>query len=308
MNHVEKIYTCHELSEALKILRDNKNLRILSAGTDVLVGLRAGAVKATELLDIYSIEELKGIAFDGGKLHIGALTTHTQIAEDSLVNRFIPALARASSHVGSLQIRNRATIGGNICNASPAADTVPVLLAAGAEVKYARLADSSDGDSDGGSDEDMSSKLAFTTLPIADFMQGVRKTALPEDAILTEIVIPVKDRDKISFQKVGGRTSLAIAIVSVAMAKRDGEYIAAYGSMAPTVVRAKHVEQYLKERENTGNSETVDNESAGRGPEMAVLKDLLAKDLNPITDVRASAQYRIQAAAGITMAAWEELQ
>lgn len=290
MTEIKNIISCRDLSQALTSLKEyeekQKDLRILAGGTDVMVGLRAGVIKEQELLNIYGIEELKGITFDGENLHIGALTTHDAIVNNELVLHYIPALSDACSHVGSQQIRNRGTIGGNICNASPAADSVPVLAAAGAFVKYQWL------------EEELQSRI----LPVEEFLLGVRKTALPKNALLTEVIIPVKDRDRIVFEKVGGRTSLAIAVVSLALGEQDGGYTAYFGSMAAKIVRCERLEKYLDACHNGSR------ENAGKDVSIQEIAAILKEELQPITDVRATAEYRILAAAGIVLSAWERLR
>jgi CO/xanthine dehydrogenase FAD-binding subunit len=197
----ERVYTPGSLNEALGLLQ-TPGIRPIAAGTDILPAARDGAYAGITLLDLSPLRNgLSYIRFEDDRLKIGALTTHAAIAASPLVLEKAPVLASACGQLGSVQIRNRATLGGNVVHASPAADSVPFLVAAGASV----VVQTSDGASE---------------MPVADFLVGPRRTRLPPGGLVTEIIVPVpKGGWRGVYYKVGGRTSLTIAIVSVAVLK-----------------------------------------------------------------------------------------
>ena len=178
------------------------------------------------ILDIRGIDELRGIAIDGDMLSIGALTTYTELRRSTAVADVVPALAAAAATIGAAQIQNRGTIGGNVVNASPAGDTLPVLLAVGAEM----VLGSAGGERIVAADE---------------FWPSYRTTAKRDDELLLRIRIPVVADREVRFRKVGTRRAQAISKVVMALAWRaaSGEPWSdvrlALGSVAATTVRAR---------------------------------------------------------------------
>ena len=260
------------LKEALE-LKAAGPYRTAAGTTDLIPQMRKGKFAGAALLDISGlIEECGRIRLsDPAYLAIGALATHDRISHDKLVNEWCPPLAAASGKVGSPQIRRRGTIGGNLVNASPAADTVPVLVACGAEAVLQSLA-------------------GQRVIPVEDLAERPGVTCLRDDEILTEIRIPLKSWEadagstgaapwRGTYEKVGTRNALMIAIADAAILRHPqyGLRIAC-GSVGPTVRRARRTEEaFLK-----------------KGLTRSGLADALAKDISPISDVRASARYRME--------------
>ena len=273
---ITRVYRPETLSEALFLRRDTAAIP-LAAGTDIFVMARSGKLKGSELLDISGIKEFRGIRREGDTLVIGALETHRAVSESPLVRRLIPGLSEASSEVGAPQIRARATIGGNICHASPAADTVPALAALGASAVIV---------SAGGTRE----------LSVTDIMKGPGRTSLKEDELLSSVRVPLGGLSFSGFEKLGGRTALSIAVASCAAAVRDGVLTAAFGSMGPTVLEVPELGDIYR-------SFLMDPRDADAL--IPVITDVLRGSLSPITDVRASAEYRLRAAAGLFAALLE---
>ncbi|MBN2543710.1 xanthine dehydrogenase family protein subunit M [bacterium] len=209
-------------------------LSILAGETDLLIELRKKDLDTHQnILDISNINLLKEIKENGELIKIGSLVTHTQLAESPILKKHAALLAQAASMIGSLQIRNRGTIGGNICNASPCADTVPPLVALDAEVTLSSI----DGE---------------RVLPVADFIKGPYKTARKSDEILTCISFKkLPEGCRSHFIKLGRRNALSIARLQVAvvgMLDNTGNicYIKlAPGSSMPTPTRLHEVEKML---------------------------------------------------------------
>lgn len=257
------------LAEALQALSAPDAPVILAGGTDVFPAT-VGKPMPAHLLDLSRIAALRGIAqtADGG-LRIGALTTWTDVAKAKLPPAFA-ALQQAAGQVGSIQIQNCGTVGGNLCNASPAADGVPPLLALDAEVEIA-------------------SATGSRHVPLDRFMVGYRRTDLNKGELLSAVRIPAAAVAGTSaFEKLGARKYLVISIVMAAarLAKDDAGIIRqariAVGAAAETARRLIRLESAL-----TGLA-------AGTRPS-AILQPVHLEGLSPITDVRASAAYRLDA-------------
>lgn len=247
---------------------------IYAGGTDVLVKLRSGSERPRQLICLERIPELRGIEDRGDQVLIKAGTTHARIAADPLVHACFPVLVQALNVLGSPPIRNMGTIGGNICSASPAGDSLPPLYVLGAEVE-------------------LRSRTAARRLPVKDFIRGPGQTALKPGEILTGVWIPKIQRFGYQhYEKVGQRKALAIAIVSLAaLIDLDGEgkvadIRLAWGSVGPTVVRAPAVEAGLR----------------GRPLTLAVLQEAAGearRAVAPIADLRAGADYRREVAGNL---------
>jgi xanthine dehydrogenase small subunit len=261
------------LADALKMLRDEEPLTPMAGCTDLYVALNFGTLKDTRFLNLWRLQALRTIEIRGDLLCIGALATHTDVIRSPLVGRRIPMLAAASREVGGVQIQNRGTLGGNIANASPAGDTLPVLAAADATV----VLKSADG---------------TRRVPFSAFYTGYRATVRRPDELITSVEIPVL-RGRQWFRKVGTRAAQAISKVVIAArlepAKGSGPPIVrvAFGSVAPTVVRATRTEAAL---------------AAGHSLEAALA--LLAGEIAPIDDIRSTAVYRRRVAANLLTSFW----
>lgn len=262
------------LDAALALLADAGEVpwRPLAGGTDLMVQITGELGEPPQrLVDLWALDELRGIAVDGDALVIGALTTHADIRRSPLVAELVPALGDAAATIGAAQIQNRGTIGGNVVNASPAGDTLPVLLALDATMVLA-------------------SASGTREVAAADFWPAYRRTARRDDELLTRIRIPLVPGREVRFRKVGTRRAQAISKVVLALAWRpdaDGAWSGvrlALGSMAATTVRATAAEAVIEGRLPT--REIADAAVAA-----------LAAELSPIDDVRSTAGYR-RAVAG----------
>jgi len=258
------------LTEALEMKRDyGEKARVLAGGTDLLVLLKDGKLKTDAVMSLRNLGELNFIREERQGVTLGALVSHNAVATSSVVRQKFPDLAEACAQVGATQIQNLGTVGGNLCNASPAADTAPPLLLMDALLTLA-------------------STRGERRIAIHDFFLGPRQTVLQADEILKEIVIPqTTGRRGATYLKLGRRQAMEIAIVGLGVAihlngsdRVVSECRVAMGSVAPTVVRARGAEAILRDREIT--SELVDEVAA-----------VAAEAARPISDVRASAQYRL---------------
>ena len=258
-----------DLTDAYGILAD-EGVWILAGGTDAFP-VESGRALQGEVLDITAITALGGIAKTETGWRIGACATWSEIADAPLSPAFA-ALQQAARQVGSLQIQNSATVAGNLCNASPAADGVPPLLVLEAEVE-------------------IGSQRGLRRLPLSEFITGVRKTALQTGEIVTAIHIPqAAAQGGSAFQKLGARKYLVISICMVAarIELSDGEISKAaisVGSCSPVACRLPTLEAALV-------GQKCDDPSAWRG----VLEQQVADLLTPIADIRADADFRRTAA------------
>jgi xanthine dehydrogenase small subunit len=252
---------------------DGPPWRPIAGGTDLMVQVTGEIGEPPErVLDIWALDELRGISVEADALVLGALTTYTEIRRSPIVAEFLPALAEAAATIGAAQIQNRGTIGGNVINASPAGDTLPVLLACGAEMV-------------------LGSATGERTVAADDFWPAYRTTARRPDELLLRVRIPLAADRQVRFRKVGTRRAQAISKVVMALAWRStgddrpcADVRLALGSVAETTVRARATEAVLEGARPT--REVADDAAAA-----------LTAELKPIDDVRSSADYR-RAVAG----------
>jgi xanthine dehydrogenase small subunit len=260
-----EVVTARTLDAALRILAETP-LRPIAGGTDLMVELAAhGNPGSAPLLDIRSVQELQGIRFEGGELFVGALTTYAELRRSPLVTEHLPALAQMAAMVGAVQVQNRGTLGGNIVNASPAGDMLPVLLATDASVVLTGM-------------------RGERTIPAAAFWTGYRRTARASDELVLGVRIPLPAGRVVRVRKVGTRRAQAISKVVMAVAWRaqDGAWRdvrVALGSVADRPVRAHGTEALLEGELPT--PDVAERASATCAAEIA-----------PIDDVRSSASYR----------------
>lgn len=262
--------TLHEAYAVLAALPH----RPIAGGTDMLVQITGEIGEPPErVLDMWGIDELRGITLDDGALVVGALTTYTDLRRSPDVAAHVPVLAEAAATIGAAQIQNRGTIGGNAANASPAGDMLPILLATDAEVI-------------------LGSERGERTVPATEFWTGYRETALAPDELILRIRFPLPAGREVRFRKVGTRRAQAISKVVMALSWNPDEggrwttVRVALGSMAATPVRAPATEEVLEGSQPT--AETADRAAA-----------LLTAELSPIDDVRSTADYRRAVAARI---------
>ena len=270
MSDIQSYAAPHTLDEAADILRAG-NVTIFAGGTDVMPQMKAGKLTLqSTLMNIRRIPELRGIAQVQSVVRIGALTTITELLNSALVRERFNALWQACDHFASDQLRNAATIGGNICNASPAGDTLVPLLALDAKVVLA-------GKPNGA--------LATRAMPLADFFVAPGRTKRAATELVTAVELPLPPAGSVSeFFKFGTRPALDIAMISIGLgAVRDGKTLrnvrVAFGSVAPTPIRAPQTEAAIE-------GKPLDDATI----EAAVAA--AAKDIHPISDVRASDWYR----------------
>ena len=269
-----ELKTPASLDEALRLLGDEPGVwRPFAGGTDLMVLLEAGKLARTRFVSLWGLPELGGIEINDDYVTLGAMTTYTQIQRHDVLRVEFPLLGEAASLTGAVAIQNRGTIGGNIANASPAADSLPALLVYEAELELI---------SAGGS----------RVVPYNGFHTGYKTTLMREDELIRAIRLP---RVTIGWRqysrKVGTRKAQAISKVCIAaMAEMDSDTIKdirlAYGSVAPTPVRAWKTEATLK----------------GQKIDPATIKAARAEvmnELKPIDDVRSTADYRSQVAANL---------
>ena len=250
-----------------------------SGGTDILVKRRLGIVDPAVLVDVSSIPEMNGLNEKGGDIEIGAALPITEILDSELVSEVLPLLPEVFSKIGSLQIRNRATLGGNLANASPAADSaIPLLL------YEARL--------------DLVGPTGRRELPIEGFFRGPGKTALGKGELIRAVLIPIPEPGfKGFFHKVGKRKALTIAIASLgvlarASDRRIEEIRIAAGSVAPTPIRLHRTERLLTGAKPAGEAIERARKSA-------------RDEVSPIDDIRGSAAYRKTVIGDLTARAIE---
>lgn len=244
------------LHEALDIRR-SEIVTPMAGATDIGVALNFGTTTARRFLDLQRLGELRGIDVRDDHLCIGALVTYSQLLASPLVNARVPMLQDVAWQVGGVQIQNRGTLAGNVANASPAGDTLPVLAATNAVVVLRSL------DSE-------------RRVPITAYYTGYRTSVARTDELITAIEIPAVQGVQ-WFRKVGTRAAQAISKVVMAGVRHEGAVRVAVGSVAPTVVRAVRTEAAL------AAGATVD-EAAG----------VLDGEIAPIDDIRSTARYRRQ--------------
>ena len=267
------VYLPGTLNELWNLL-DEPDTAVMAGGTDYLVRRRAGK-SDTQICCLERIPTLRGLDAQGGVLEIGAATTLTDLLESRTVATRLPMLHQAVRQLGSPLVRNQATLGGNLCTASPAGDTLPALYALGARVA-------------------LLSRDAERVLDVTEFITGPGRTVLESGEILTRVIIPLPDPDAVQhFEKVGRRQALAISVASMAaLLHLDGDIVRdvrlAFGSVAPTVLRCPEAESWL-----TGRALTSGN--------LSHAADLVRATVRPIDDVRATADYRRQVAGNLIL-------
>jgi xanthine dehydrogenase small subunit len=257
------------LDDALSMMRDEGPLVPMAGCTDLYVGLNFGTLRDTRFLNLWKLDTLRHIERRGTTLSIGALTTYTTLIQSRLVNRHMPMLASAAREVGGIQIQNRGTLGGNVANASPAGDTLPVLAAADAVVVLRSAGDE-------------------RRVPLTRFYSGYRKTAARRDELIVAFDIPAIEGRQF-FRKVGTRAAQAISKVVMAAVIGNGPPRIALGSVAPTVIRLPKTEALLAA---SGSLEAA--------------QAAMASEIAPIDDIRSTADYRRRVAANLLAGFWKD--
>jgi xanthine dehydrogenase FAD-binding subunit len=257
------------LDDALNVLRERSDrIRLIAGGTDAIIELKDRTLQTKELLDISRLSELRYILREGSGIHIGALSTYSDMIESSMLSQSCRMLVEASRTIGALQIQNRATIGGNLANASPAGDMIPPLYALAATVTVQNHAD-------------------IRHIPIERFFLDYRKIDLRPDELITEISFETVEKPSdATFLKLGLRDGHFISIANVAVwfqwtpgGTSVSDIRVALGAVAPTVIRARKCEEFLRER-------ALEEDVIWQAGQIA------SGESSPITDIRASAEYR----------------
>jgi len=256
------------LDEALALLRDDAPLTPIAGCTDVFVNLHFGTTPARRFVNLWRLDELRGIEVRDGVLRLGALTTYTDCIRSAEVNERLPALVAASREVGGAQIQNRGTLAGNLANGSPAGDSLPVLAAVDAAVV-------------------LRSAAGERRVPVTALYAGYRATVIRPDELIVAVEVPPVDGTQ-WFRKVGTRAAQAISKVVMAAVRAPRPRIA-LGSVAATVVRLSRTEDAL-----------------ASGASIEDARRVLEEEIHPIDDVRSTAAYRLRVAGNLLRQWWEE--
>jgi CO/xanthine dehydrogenase FAD-binding subunit len=262
------------LTEALNLMAGAPNVwKPFAGGTDLMVLLEAGKLQQRKFLSIWKLPELREIAVTADHVTLGALTTYSEIWRHGTLAREFPLLCRAAAETGSIATQNRGTLGGNIANASPAADSPPALLVYDAELELVSASGSR--------------RVAFH-----GFWQGYKQLAIRQDELIASIRLPrLKSGWKQFYRKVGTRRAQAISKVCLAAtARMENGLIAdlriAFGSVAPIVLRATDTENVLRGEAITPGL-------------ISTAQEVLGKEIVPIDDVRSTARYRLRVAQNL---------
>ena len=272
------------LAEALDIRAEYPGATPICGGTDLMVELNFDRSRPEVLIDLTTCAELEQWSRSDGMIRIGAAVTYTTLIGD--LATLLPGLAIASRTVGSPQIRNRGTLGGNLGTASPAGDGVPPLVAVGAEVELA-------------------SKAGTRLMPVTEFITGVKEHALRDDELIAAVHVPVAGGPQ-QFSKIGTRNAMVIAVATFALAfDLEARTVgAALGSSSPRPLRASDAEAFVEAE--------LDWERRARLPEGVAehFGELVAAVATPIDDARGTAAYRRHSLKVMAMRtlnwAWEE--
>jgi len=263
-----------DLTAALGALAERPDLVVMAGGTDLMVGLHAGVFRPKALLDIWGLDELRGISVEDDVVRIGALTTYSDLMRDAVIGQRLPLLAQAATEVGAVQIQNRGTLGGNVVNASPSGDSLPPLAAYEAELELA-------------------SSRGRRRVPVCSFYTGYKAFDLADDELLCALHVPLPAAGATGwFRKVGTRRAQSISkVVAAALVHRtaDGAITdarVAIGAVAPTVLRLPVTEGLL--------------EGATPGGDLVErVRQQVMAEVVPIDDVRSTADYRRQVSGNI---------
>lgn len=238
MYDIRNILEPETMNEALEMLSSNPGLKVIAGGTDVLIRLHHGAMEDVELLSIRKIKDLDKITLmEDGTISIGAMANFSQIFRDDIINRYIPILAEGAVSMGGPQIRNMATIGGNVCNGAVSADGAPALFALNAILK-------------------LESTLGVRMIPIQEFYVGPGKVKREPGEILTALLIKKENYEETTghYIKFSNRKALDISMLGVAVVcnSNNGKFNdlrIALGVAAPTPIRCSEAEEYAKDKE-----------------------------------------------------------
>ena len=269
-----QLTTPASLNDALALIGNEPGVwKPFAGGTDLMVLLEAGKLPHRNYVNIWPLHELRGIEITDEHVTLGALTTYTEVQANAVLQREFPMLCQAASETGGLAIQNRGTLGGNIVNASPAADSPPALLAYDAEIELV-------------------SNSGSRRLPYDGFHKGYKQMDIGPDELLSRIRLPRRTAGvKQYYRKVGTRKAQAISKVCFAGVARLEETRVedvriVLGSVAPIVLRCKQTEDAVRGKEL--NDDTV-----------KLARETLLREIVPIDDVRSTAGYRLRVASNL---------
>jgi len=279
-----QFFAPQKIEEALEILsRYGKEIKIIAGGTDLLIQYYDRLYEVNNWLDLKNIKELKEIRIYQNQMEIGAMVTHAQLENSEDIKKYFPVLCLAASDIGSPQIRNRGTIGGNIVNASPAGDLLAPLMAYKAKFKLL-------------SDKDE------TLVPAENFFLGPKKTVLRPDQLLAQIILPLPRKDTHGcWIKIGKRKALIIATITIALVVEMDEgnntvkdVRTCLGSVAPTPIEIKEIRKKMIGKDFNQLNFTE-------------LGQIVEDKISPIDDIRGTREYRKDIAKNIMINALEEI-
>lgn len=268
------VHTPGTIAEALSLRAAHPEAWLLAGGTDIMVYLEAHAIDPPGFIDLWQVADLRGVDAQADHVRIGACTDYTAIIDDPDCQTHLPTLVEAARTVGARQIQNRGTLGGNIANASPAGDTMPVLLALDAVLEL------------------QSKARGLREVPLADFYTGYKRTLMAPDELIAFVRIPKPHAaDRLHFRKVGTRMAQSISKVVLGGRLRiEGGAISearlGWGSVAATPLRSAAAEAAL-------SGQTLSEKT------IAAAVAALDGDIAPIDDVRSTADYRMSVARRI---------
>lgn len=261
--HDFEYYKPQNLQEVLQMKAEyGDNARILAGGTDLVVQMKENVQTPDSIIDIKGIAELHEILFEDNTLFIGACVTFSELIESEVIQKYFPLIKEMSLTVASVTVRNRATMVGNICSAVPSADSAPILLVYDADVIAQRVS-------------------GERIIPIRDWFADPKKTVLQPEELVTGVAIPLPQKKHAGCYEKLGRYSgedLAQAGVSI-LAFEDLHYKMAFCAVGPVPKRAFNVEKFLNGKEISDNI-------------IEEAKQLLKKEISPISDIRATEEYR----------------
>lgn len=273
-----------QIEEALEILsKYEKEIKVIAGGTDLLIRYYDRLYEVGSWLDLKNIKELKEIKIHQDQMEIGAMVTHAQLEKSEDIKKYFPILSQAAADIGSPQIRNRGTIGGNIINASPAGDLLAPLMAYDAQFK-------------------LLSVQGEKIVPAEEFFIGPKKTILEPAQLLTRIILPLpSERTYGSWIKIGKRKALIVATITLALLvemaednKTIEEVRTCLGSVAPTPIEIKEIRKKMVGK----NFDQLDFDQLGQ---------IVEDKISPIDDIRGTREYRKDVAKNIMINALEEI-
>lgn len=273
-----------KIEEALEILsKYEKEIKVIAGGTDLLIQYYDRLYEVGSWLDLKNISELKKIRISKNQMEIGAMVSHTQLEKSEDIKKFFPILGQAAADIGSPQIRNRGTVGGNIVNASPAGDLLAPLMAYDAQFKLLSI-------------------QKETLIPAEEFFIGPKKTILEPVQLLTRIILPLpSERTYGCWIKIGKRKALIIATITLALVvemaednKTVKDVRTCLGSVAPTPIEIKEIRKKMVEK----NFNQLDFNQLGQ---------IVEDKISPIDDIRGTREYRKDVAKNIMIKALEEI-